>query len=299
MAISTVRVKINGVWTNLTLNSDTGEYEGTITAPAVTSYNQSGHYYPVTIEVTNDAGTVVVKDSTDEALGDLLQLVVKERIKPVITLESPSDGAYVQNNVTPIVFTVADETNGSGVKEDTIVLKVDDNIVSLTKTSISDGYRCTYTPAFPIEDGRHTINISAQDNDGNVAEEIDASYTIDTIPPTLTLTSPTKKITNQPSCTVSGVTNDESSSPVSVTITLNDDIYVSAEIDAAGNFSEDFTLSEGDNNIVVVSTDRSGRSTSIAKTIKLDTTIPQITGIIFEPNPVDVSQLVRITLQVQ
>ena len=41
MAIKTVQVTINGVPTTLTLNSSTGKYEATITAPAKSSYIQS------------------------------------------------------------------------------------------------------------------------------------------------------------------------------------------------------------------------------------------------------------------
>lgn len=298
MAISKVRVKINGTWTILTKNSSTGKYEATLAAPAVTSYNMSGGYYPVTVEATNDAGTVVTKDDTDATLGETLRLVVKEKVKPVITLTSPSNGAYVQNNATPIVFTVTDESNGSGVKESSIVLKIDNTAVSLTKTSIANGYSCTYTPESAMEDGVHTINITAQDNDGNVATALNASYTIDTIPPTLTLTAPTKTITNQPSCTVSGTTNDATSSPVTVEITHNSNAAVTVEVDSSGNFTKEFTLTEGNNTLKVVSTDASGRSTTITKAIKLDTTIPQITNITFEPNPADTSGSVKITMQV-
>ena len=42
MAIKTVQAIINGVPTTLTLNSSTGKYEATITAPTKSSYNQSG-----------------------------------------------------------------------------------------------------------------------------------------------------------------------------------------------------------------------------------------------------------------
>ena len=118
MAISRVRVKINGVWTNLTYNSSTGKYEGTIAAPAATSYNLSGRYYPVTVEAANDAGTVTTKDDSDASLGSSLRLTVKETVKPVITLISPTNGSYIQNSNTPVIFTVLDEANGSGVKED-------------------------------------------------------------------------------------------------------------------------------------------------------------------------------------
>lgn len=298
MAISKVRVKINGVWTLLTLNSSTGKYEGTIAAPAATSYNLAGKYYPVTVEATNDAGTVTTKDDSDAAIGTSLRLVVKEKVKPVISLTSPTDGTYTQNNALPIVFNVTDEANGSGVNAGSIVLKVDGTAVSLTKTAITNGYKCTYTPSEAMEDGEHTIVITASDYDGNVATAVNASYTIDTIPPTLTVSSPSKSITNQPSCTVSGTTNDALSSPVTVEVTLNSDAAVSVEVDSDGNFSETFTLVEGDNTIKVVSTDKAGRSTTVTKNIKLDTSIPQITGVSFTPNPVSTSQPVTITLEV-
>lgn len=298
MAISKVRVKINGAWTNLTLNSSTGKYEGTIAAPAATSYNLAGKYYPVTVEATNDAGTVTTKDDSDAAIGASLRLVVKETVKPVISITSPTDGTYTQNNALPIVFDVTDEANGSGVDAESIVLNVDGADVPLTKTAVTNGYTCTYTPLEAMEDGEHTITITASDYDGNEAVAVNASYTIDTIPPTITVTTPIREITNQPSCTVSGTTNDASSSPVEVSMSLNSDEAVLVEVDSLGNFSKAFTLVEGDNTITVISTDKAGRSTTVTKTIKLDTSIPQITGISFTPNPVSTSQPVTITLEV-
>ena len=42
MAIKAVKAVINGQTYNLTLNSGTGKYEATVTAPAESSYNQPG-----------------------------------------------------------------------------------------------------------------------------------------------------------------------------------------------------------------------------------------------------------------
>lgn len=50
MAIKTVQTVINGQTYTLTLNSSTGKYETTITAPSKSSYNQVGRYYPVTVK---------------------------------------------------------------------------------------------------------------------------------------------------------------------------------------------------------------------------------------------------------
>lgn len=298
MAISRVRVKINGVWTILTYNSSTGKYEGTVTAPPVTSYNLSGGYYPVTVEAMNDAGTVAEKDSTDAAIGSSLRLIVKEKVKPVITLVSPTNGTYTQNNKVPIVFNVTDEANGSGVKDSSITLKIDNVSVNLTKTSITNGYQCSYTPSAALSDGEHTIVITAQDNDGNAAEPVSSKFTVDTIPPTLTISTPNVSITNQPECTVAGKTNDATSSPVTVKIILNSAASVNVNVDSSGSFSKSFALAEGDNTIKIISTDASGRSTTVTKTIKLDTSIPQIMNVTFTPNPVDASLPVEITLEV-
>ena len=87
MAIVKVRVQVDGVWTNLTLSN--GIWVGTITAPATTSYTLANKYYPIKIEITNDAGTVMTKDATDATLGEALRLIVKETMKPAITLVSP------------------------------------------------------------------------------------------------------------------------------------------------------------------------------------------------------------------
>lgn len=298
MAISRVRVKINGVWTNLTYNSSTGRYEGTIAAPAATSYNLSGRYYPVTVEAANDAGTVTTKDDSDAAIGSSLRLTVKETVKPVITLISPTNGSYIQNSNTPVVFTVLDEANGSGVKESSITMKVDGVPAVLAKSSVTNGYQCTYTPEESMSDGSHTIVIDAQDNDGNAALQVSASYVIDTVPPTLTLSEPTFAITNQPSIIFSGTTNDNLSTPVSVEFMLNGEEAGSAAVDTSGNFSKTLTLTEGENVVKVVSTDKAGRSTTVTKNVKLDTSIPQITNVSFEPNPVSTSQPVKITLEV-
>ena len=131
MAIKTVTATINGQTYTLTLNSSTGKYEATITAPGKTSYNQSGGYYNVTVKATNDAGT--------------------------------------------------------------------------TGTA----------------DGSHTVTIDVKDHDGNAAAQKSTTYTVDTVPPTLNVTSPADGlVTNKAALTVAGTTNDATSSPVTVTIKL-------------------------------------------------------------------------------
>ena len=64
MAVKTVQAIINGQTYTLNYNSDTQRYEATITAPAKSSFNEDGHYYPVTVKASDDAGN---ETSVDDA----------------------------------------------------------------------------------------------------------------------------------------------------------------------------------------------------------------------------------------
>ena len=303
MAITKVRVKINGTWTNLTKNSS-GKWTGSVTAPASTSYNQSGGYFPITVEATNSAGTVTTVDATDTTLGSVLRLVVKETTKPVIKLVQPSNGAYISNNQLPIIFEVTDETGGSGVNASTVALKLagttyKDGSTGMSKTAITDGYRFTFTPQAALSDGAKAIEITASDHDGNAAAKVTASYTVDTVPPTLTISSPQDGLaTNQKNVVFTGITNDTLSSPVTVTVMHGSASYTPA-VANDGSFSQALVLTEGVNTIQIVSTDAAGKSTTINLTVTLDTSVPTIKSATFAPNPVNASASVQITLEVE
>lgn len=303
MAITKVRVKINGTWTNLTKDS-AGKWTGSVTAPASTSYNQSGGYFPITVEATNSAGTVTTVDATDTTLGSVLRLVVKETTKPVIKLVQPSNGAYISNNQLPIIFEVTDETGGSGVNASTVALKLagttyKDGSTGMSKTAITDGYRFTFTPQAALSDGAKAIEITASDHDGNAAAKVTASYTVDTVPPTLTISSPQDGLaTNQKNVVLTGITNDTLSSPVTVTVMHGSASYTPA-VANDGSFSQALVLTEGVNTIQIVSTDAAGKSTTINLTVTLDTSVPTIKSATFAPNPVNASASVQITLEVE
>ena len=54
--ISTVSAVINGQTYNLTLDSTSGKYKATITAPSKSSYNEPGHYYDVKVTAEDEYG---------------------------------------------------------------------------------------------------------------------------------------------------------------------------------------------------------------------------------------------------
>lgn len=299
MAIATVIAKLNGQTYTLALNPSTGKYEASITAPGKTSYNQSGGYYNVQVEATNEAGT---KGTADASTLDGLKLVVKEKVAPVITIISPSTGAYVVNSKQPVVFTIVDETDGSGIDLTTLVIKQDGTVVpsgAITSTAISGGYQVTYTPQSALSDGSHTVTVDCKDHAGNSAAQKSTTYTVDTIPPTLNLTAPSEGlVTATAGITVAGTTNDATSSPVTVAIKLNGADQGAVTVGSDGSFSKAVTLKEGANVIVVTATDAAGKESTVTLNVTLDTSVPKIVSATITPNPADTGATVIIAVEI-
>lgn len=287
--IKTVRAKIDGTWHTLTLNNTTGKYEATISAPSKSSYPLAGHYYPVTVEATDSANNSSTVDAMDTEFGTSLRLVVKEKVAPVITVTSPTDGSVLTNSKPDVTWTVTD--NDSGINTATITVSIDDTAVpnaSISKTAIDGGYVCEVELTTGLEDGSHTFTFGVSDNDGNAAIAVTSTITVDTVPPMLTITSPDNGFaTNAAAVIVSGTTNDETSSPVTVKVSVGD-TEINAEVDEDGNFSVSVPITaEGEHTITITATDAAGKVTEVTRTVLIDRTAPTITAVSLTPNPVD------------
>lgn len=301
MSVKQVKAIINGQSYTLTLNTSTGKYEATITAPAKSSYTQSGHYYNVEVQATDDAGNVTTKNASDATLGSSLQLRVKEKVAPTISITYPTASALITSNRPVIKWKVTDDD--SGVNPSTIGITIDSGTKitgdAITKTAVSGGYECSYTPTSALSDGSHTIKVDASDYDGNAASTRSITFKIDTVPPTLNISSPVDGlVTNTASLTVKGVTNDVTSSPVTVTIKLNNGTAESVTVESDGSFNKVLTLANGTNTITITATDSAEKSTTVTRTVKLDTTAPVIKSVTMTPNPVDSGKTFVISVEV-
>lgn len=299
--VKTVQAIVNGQTYTLTLNSSTGKYEATLTAPATSSYPLDGHYYPVTIKATDDAGNTAAKDATDTTLGSSLRLQVKEKTAPVIAVTAPTASALLTNNKPTITWKVTDDD--SGVDPSTIGLTIDSGSKitgdAIAKTAITNGYQCTYTPTTAFSDGSHTLKFDASDHDGNAAAQKSVTFKVDTVPPTLSVTAPTADlVTNKAACTVTGKTSDATSGPVTLTIKLNNGTAAEVTVGSDGSFSKTLTLTEGVNTITVVATDGAGKTTTVTRTVTLKTSAPVIRSALITPNPVDVTKTYTISVEV-
>ncbi len=299
MAVKAVQVVINGQTHTLTYNATTKKYEATITAPSTSSYNQNGHYYNVKVKATDEAGNSVTRDATDTTLGSSLQLKVKEKVAPVISITAPSSSAKLTNNKPVINWTVTDAD--SGVNPSTIKLIIDSQTITtgITKTQSGKNYTCSYTPTTALSDGTHTIKVSASDYDGNVATQKSVTFTVDTVPPELSVSAPVDNlVTNQSSLVVKGTTNDVTSSPVTLTIKLNGGTEQTVEVGSDGSFTKTLTLVTGENTIVITAKDGAGKTSTVTKKVVLDQTAPVIQSVTISPNPVNAGATYTISVEV-
>lgn len=301
MAVKSVQVIIKGTTYTLTLNSSTKNYEANITAPGESSYNNnSGHYFPVTVKATDSAGNSTTVNDTDASLGSKLKLRVKETVAPVISITYPTEDQYLINNKPTINWTVTD--SGSGADPNTIGITIDggSKITSgITKTAITNGYQCSYPISTALSDGTHTVKIDADDYDENSATQRAVNFVVDTIPPALSVTSPANNlITNNSKVTVAGTTNDATSNPVTLTVKLNSGSAQSVTVASNGSFSKELTLVSGTNMITIVAKDAAGKTTTITRTVTLDTKAPIIGDVVVSPNPVSTGEIIKVTVTV-
>lgn len=293
MAVNTVQAVINGQTYNLTLNSQSGRYEATITAPSESSYPQTGHYYPVTVKAIDMAGNTVEVDDTDETLGSSLRLQVKEKVAPVSVITAPTSGQLTSNNKPEITWTVTD--NDSGVDPDTIELRIDNVAMTGIQTqAITDGYSCSYTPTNALDDGEHTISVKASDYDGNAATAVTLTFRVLATAPNLSVTSPVNNSYHKES-TVSfaGATNG-----ATLTVQVGAGTAQSVPV-SDGVFSGSLTLTtEGANTVTFRAVSESGVATVVTRTLYLDTKAPVIQSVSITPNPVDAGATYVISVEI-
>ena len=309
MTVQTVKAVINGQEYTLTKGSG-NTWSVTITAPTATSgMNNNGSgpgvgsaasgkgYYPVTFTATDEAGNTTTIDDTHSTFGNDCKLKVKETVAPVASFTYPTASATITSNKPKIDFKLTD--SGSGINPSSVKIKIDSGAeTAVTVSGSGTTYTGSYTPSSALADGNHTVSVYGYDYDGNKSNIATVTFKIDTTPPTLVLNTPVDATTNKTSATIAGTTNDALSSPVTVTATLNGTDVGAITVNADGSFSKAITLATGTNTIVVTATDSAGKSTSITRTVIVNTSAPVFTSVTITENPSITGASVIITVEV-
>ncbi len=205
---------------------------------------------------------------------------VVDTAPPTYTIVAPPANAFL-NTATP-TFTVTYTDDSSGVDTAKFALLVDgvDRTNRLTVTAT--GASGTLQASDALADGTHQISVTVLDRAGNTAPVVPQSFLVDTIRPTLTITTPAAASFTNNNHTPIAVTYSDSGSGIDVTSfqVLIDGVDHTAEFTATATWASGATtaaLLDGAHNITVNIKDLAGNLTAATTPFTVDTVPPQIT----------------------
>ena len=130
-----------------------------------------------------------------------------DTIAPTVTITSPTSGLTTNSNPT-IAGTVTDA--GSSVK---LLQAAVDGGAAQTVAVVNGSFQFTTQLALNGSvDKTHSVAFTATDKAGNVSAPVNFSFTLDTIAPTVTITSPASGLTTNSNPTIAGTVTDAGSS---------------------------------------------------------------------------------------
>lgn len=147
------------------------------------------------------------------------------------------------------------DVTGYGLKNQTIILIVNDNQVNTTSVDSSDNFKFS---AVTLQQGQNTIQVKAQGQNNQQSNFSNTdTITYDKNPPALSIDSPQDgqnvSKSSSPNLNVSGQTD------IGAKVTVNGDWAI---VDDSGHYTYLYTLQGGDNDIKVIATDAAGNQTT-------------------------------------
>ena len=238
--------------------------------------------HTVALMAADRAGNVATSD-----LGFTIQTAQPQA--PTITIQSPARG--LPTNVDPVL--AGNVVAAAGATVASLQAQVDSGAATtVTFAPATGGFQ--FTPALALDgtaDGAHTVHFRATDSAGTVGT-FDFSFTLDTRPPTITVTAPTQGATLAASPTVTGTVSDATSGVASLQAQVDSGAFASVTLGANGQFSFPAgTLADGSHTIHLTAIDHAGNSDTSAVSFTLDTQAPTLTvtapaaGLITNTNP--------------
>lgn len=183
-------------------------------------------------------------------------------VPPEVWIVSPVAESYT-NNSTPVVSLTYNDV-GTGVDPSSIQLFVEGEPVQSSCNATADEATCE--PLAEISDGYLTLSVTVEDYAGNEGRSEDLRFSVDTVPPELTISSPESgSITNVPEQVLAGSVSEFA------TLSLDGEVI---PLDANHAFSMNLETQEGFNSWRIKATDRATNSAQVLIQLTLDTMPP-------------------------
>lgn len=192
-----------------------------------------------------------------------------DRIAPTISFTAPASGSYLSNKQPVLNLTYSDI--GSGVDPASLVI-TDLGAARIVTCLYPDTTRAACTPVTGLTEGAHVLTATVKDYAGNISAAAQLSFTVDTIPPVITLAAPSDgQQVNEAEQPFTGQLSEYA------TFTLNGQTVT---LNPNNQFSHLVTLQEGQNTFNLIATDRAGNVGTLTLKVtyipvKVTITVPQ------------------------
>jgi len=239
------------------------EYNETnITLDGVTSENEASFNFKINENELNL--TIWANDSVGNVNNTSVTFTV-DTIPPEITINSPKNETYNTSEILLNISTIDSNLNETWYS-------LDDGITNTT-------YR---EEKITFNEGLNTLIVWANDSVGNV-NNTSVTFTVDTIPPEITIISPENKTYNTSEILLN-ISVDDNSGEIwySLDDGENNDTY---------NSADNITLNEGLNTLIVWANDSVGNVNNTSVTFTVDTIPPEITIISPENKTYNTSEI--------
>lgn len=215
--------------------------------------------YRLRAQVNDVAGNTTTATSTFEV----------DTVAPTYRIESPADSSFTNKSTPAIVIDYQDDR--SGVDTARLAVLVDGVDKTARFTVGAAQATGTLQAQDALADGPHQITVRVFDRAGNQAPVLAQSFTVDTVPPTITPVF-------TPAPNAAGWNN----TPVTISFNCGDPAS-----DLAACPAPITVATEGIQAIPVTVTDSAGNSTTINVAVRVDLTPPVVTALAAPPANVD------------
>ena len=214
---------------------------------------------------------VTVVDRAGNAAAIVPQSFLVDTTPPVISVTTSAVNGITNNNLLPITVSYSDAGSGIDVTQFHLLIDGVDHTAEFTVTATG----ATGAPVLPLSDGAHQVTATISDLAGNASAASTASFTLDTVPPQITIAQPVDgAFSNAASVVVTGSVTD--ASPVTITVE-----GVAVPLLAGAFTSPAVLLGPGPSQIIhVLATDTAGNTSTATVTVNIDRAPPTIIGAI-------------------
>lgn len=198
---------------------------------------------------------------------------------PTVTISSPAPGNIASHNET-ITGQVADATSGVAA----LTAAIDAGAFASIAFDASGNFSFATTLSLDgTADGPHTVRFKATDKAGNTSVPTDFSFTLDTVAPAVTISTPGVGDLTGENETIAGHVADATSGLAALVAAVDGGAFAPVTVDSSGAFSFATALpldgsADGSHSVHLKATDEAGNVSAPALlAFTIDTTAPVVT----------------------